>query len=151
MSSKQIKDLLRYLGEVHHRLALAYGRLSREVDAERSRMLLVYLRGREDAAAVHLEEYAEQLGEAQALTWFELGFDEELLPLIAELTLPAGAQGDEIVALACDLEGRLVAELDRLARECPTEATAALLRNLSGLEQARLTRLVHGAHRLDDL
>jgi hypothetical protein len=34
------------------------------VDAERSRMLLAYLQGREDAAAAHLHDYREQMGSA---------------------------------------------------------------------------------------
>lgn len=42
-------------------------------------------------------------------------------------------------------------ELSHLARECPTPATTALLENLARLEQTRLTRLVHGVHRLDDM
>lgn len=46
---------------------------------------------------------------------------------------------------------RLIGELERLARECPTPDTAALLKALASMAQSRLTRLVHGAHRLDDL
>ena len=48
-------------------------------------------------------------------------------------------------------EEKLIGELSHLARECPTEETVRLLGGLAMQEQTRLTRLVHGAHRLDDL
>ncbi|WP_435828002.1 hypothetical protein [Aeromonas dhakensis] len=35
--------------------------------------------------------------------------------------------------------------------ECPTEEIVRASGGLATQEQARLTRLVHGAHRLDDL
>lgn len=60
-------------------------------------------------------------------------------------------QPDEIVTLVSRQEEKLVGELGRLARECPTPDTAALLASLASMAQSRLTRLVHGAHRLDDL
>ncbi len=53
--------------------------------------------------------------------------------------------------LVCRQEEKLIGELSHLARECPTEETVRLLGGLAEQEQTRLTRLVHGAHRLDDL
>ncbi|WP_434470957.1 hypothetical protein [Aeromonas veronii] len=151
MRFQQIKELLHYLEQVHHQLGLCYRRLSNQVDSERSRMLLVYLQGREDAASAHLHEYAVQLGEAVRETWLEHGFSEDMLPAITGCELPASAQTGEILALVCRWEEQLVGELGHLARECPTPATATMLDNLAALEQTRLHRLVHGVHRLDDM
>lgn len=151
MRFQQIKQLLHYLEQVHHQLGLCYGRLAAQVDSERSRMLLVYLQGREDAACAHLHEYGSQLSEAVRETWLEQGFSEDMLPGIRQFELPASAQTQDIVTRVCSWEEQLVGELSHLARECPTPGTAALLDSLARLEQTRLTRLVHGVHRLDDL
>ncbi|MGU5654746.1 hypothetical protein [Aeromonas allosaccharophila] len=151
MRFQQIKELLHYLEQVHHQIGLCYGRLTSQVDSERSRMLLVYLQGREDAASAHLHEYAAQLGEAVRETWLNQSFSEDMLPAITRFELPASAQTQDIVTQVCRWEEQLVGELGHLARECPTPATTTLLENLAGLEQTRLTRLVHGVHRLDDM
>ncbi|MEL3916959.1 hypothetical protein [Aeromonas caviae] len=151
MRFQQIKDLMLYLEELHHRQGRIYGRQIPRVDAERSRMLLAYLQGREDAAAAHLHDYREQMGSAVKETWLDQGFGEDLLAEGDRLALPATTQPAEIVALVSRQEERLIGELERLARECPTLDTAALLKALASMAQSRLTRLVHGAHRLDDL
>ena len=82
MRFQQIKELLHYLEQVHHQLGLCYGRLTSQVGSERSRMLLVHLQGREDAATAHLHEYASQLGEAVRETWLNQSFSEDMLPAI---------------------------------------------------------------------
>ena len=154
MRFQQIKDLLSYLEQVHHQLGLCYGRLMAEVDGERSRMLLAYLQGREDEASAHLHDYQGQLSQGVKETWLERGFSEDLLPEILRLALPATAQTQDIVQQVCRQEEKLIGELSHLARECPTDETAALLTlltSLASLEQTRLTRLVHGVHRLDDI
>lgn len=151
MRFQQIKDLMLYLEELHHRQGHIYGRQIPRVDAERSRMLLAYLQGREDAAAAHLHDYREQMGSAVKETWLDQGFGEDLLAEGDRLALPATTQPAEIVALVSCQEERLIGELERLARECLTPDTAALLKALASMAQSRLTRLVHGAHRLDDL
>ena len=151
MRFQQIKDLMLYLEELHHRQGHIYGRQIPRVDAERSRMLLAYLQGREDAAAAHLHDYREQMGSAVKETWLERGFSEDLLPGIRRLSLPATAQTQDIVQLVCRQEEKLIGELSHLARECSTEETVRLLGGLAEQEQTRLTRLVHGAHRLNDL
>ena len=151
MRFQQIKDLMLYLEELHHRQGHIYGRQIPRVDAERSRMLLAYLQGREDATAAHLHDYREQMGSAVKETWLDQGFGEDLLAEGDRLALPATTQPAEIVALVSRQEERLIGELERLARECPTPDTAALLEALASMAQSRLTRLVHGAHRLDDL
>uniref|UniRef100_UPI003BA02862 hypothetical protein n=1 Tax=Aeromonas jandaei TaxID=650 RepID=UPI003BA02862 len=151
MRFQQIKELLHYLEQVHHQLGLCYRRLANQVDSERCRMLLVYLQGREDAASVHLQDYASQLGGPLRETWLDQSFSEDMLPAIMRCELPASAKTEDIVALVCRWEEQLIGELGHLARECPTRSTAELLDNLARLEQTRLTRLVHGAHQLDDL
>lgn len=151
MRFQQIKDLLLYLEQVHHQLGLCYGRLMAQVDGERSRLLLAYLQQREEAAKSQLDDYLSELGEGVKDTWLERGFSEDLLPGIRRLSLPATAQTQDIVQLVCRQEEKLIGELSHLARECPTEETVRLLGGLAEQEQTRLTRLVHGAHRLDDL
>ncbi len=151
MRFQQIKDLMLYLEELHHRQGHIYGRQIPRVDAERSRMLLAYLQGREDAAAAHLHDYREQMGSAVKETWLDQGFGEDLLAEGDRLALPATTQPAEIVALVSRQEERLIGELERLARECPPPDTSALLKSVASMAQSRLTRLVHGAHRLDDL
>lgn len=151
MRFQQIKDLMLYLEQLHHQQGLGYGRQISRVDGERSRMLLAYLQGREDAAAAHLHDYREQMGKAVKETWLDQGFGEDLLAECERLALAAGTQPEEIVALVSQQEERLIAELERLARECPTPDTGALLKALASMARSRLTRLVHGAHRLDDI
>ncbi|AJE37733.1 hypothetical protein V469_18505 [Aeromonas hydrophila J-1] len=104
-----------------------------------------------EAAKSQLDDYLSELGEGVKETWLERGFSEDLLPGIRRLSLPATAQTQDIVQLVCRQEEKLIGELSHLARECPTEETVRLLGGLAEQEQTRLTRLVHGAHRLDDL
>lgn len=151
MRFQQIKDLLLYIEQVHQMLSRLYGRLERQADAERSRLLLAYLRGREDAATGQLHEYASQLGESVAETWLEQGISHDMLATINSTTLPADMDGEAIIALVTGFEQQLTEELSRMARECPTDGTAALLDALATLEQQRLTRFVHGVHRFDDM
>ncbi len=92
MRFQQIKELLHYLEQVHHQLGLCYRRLGNQVDSERCRMLLVYLQGREDAASVHLQEYASQLGGTVRETWLDQSFSEDMLPAIMCCELPASAR-----------------------------------------------------------
>jgi hypothetical protein len=72
-------------------------------------------------------------------TWLDQGFGEDLLAG-DRLALPATTQPAEIVALVSRQEERLIGELERLARECPTPDTAALLKALASMAQSRLTR-----------
>lgn len=69
MRFQQIKDLMLYLEQLHQQQGRSYGRLIPQVDGERSRMLLAYLQGREDAAAAHLHDYREQMGSGVKETW----------------------------------------------------------------------------------
>ena len=110
------------------------------INIRSSRMLLAYLQEREEAARAHLHDYLGQLGGGIRETWLERGFSEDLLPDIQRLSLPATAQTQDIVQQVCRQEEKLIGELGHLARECPTEETAALLSALSSLEQTRLTR-----------
>ena len=57
--------------------------------------------------------------------WLDQGFGEDLLAEGDRLALPATTQPAEIVALVSRQEERLIGELERLARECPTPDTAA--------------------------
>ena len=113
--------------------------------------VLAYLQQREEAAKSQLDDYLSELGEGVKETWLERGFSEDLLPGIRRLSLPATAQTQDIVQLVCRQEEKLIGELSHLARECPTEETVRLLGGLAEQEQTRLTRLVHGVHRLDDM
>ena len=133
MRFQQIKDLMLYLEQLHQQQGRSYGRLIPQVDGERSWMLLAYLQGREDAAAAHLHDYREQMGSGVKETWLDQGFGVDLLADCQRLALPAGAQPEEIVTLVSRQEEKLVGELERLARECPTPDTAALRNRVSEL------------------
>lgn len=150
MRFQQIKELLHYLEQVHHQLGLCYRRLGNQVDSERCRMLLVYLQagGCSERPSAGVRQPAGRLGAGDLL---DQRFSEDMLPAIMRCELPASARTEDIVALVCRWEEQLIGELGHLARECPTRSTAELLDNLARLEQTRLTRLVHGAHQLDDL
>jgi hypothetical protein len=83
-------------------------------------------------------------------TWLDQGFGEDLLAGGSSGAARHNpARGDSGPGVTPG--GELIGELERLARECPTPDTAALLKALASMAQSRLTRLVHGAHRLDDL
>ena len=149
MRFQQIKDPMLYLGGASSSARAAFTGARSPGGCWRSRMLLAHLQGREDAGGGSSARLSRADGKRGEGTWLDQGFGGICWPRGIVWRCPPQPSPREIVAPVSRQE-----EAHRRAgtsgQECPTPDTA-VLKSLASMAQSHLTRLVHGAHRLDDL
>ncbi|WP_341502100.1 hypothetical protein [Gallaecimonas sp. GXIMD4217] len=151
MRFKQVRDLIDFTLEAHEALAKLYDRLSNQVDAERSRMMLHYLSEHERKVVGELQNYLDDAPDRLLDTWFDNASDSELLRKISLTQLPATADQQQILSLALDLDNRIIDSIAALVDNCPCSDSRTLLSNLVEVSRDRQHRFVHQTLRMTDI
>lgn len=142
MRCKPIKDFLAYIEDCHVALADLYLRLSLESSDEKVKLLLDYMRNKEQLSYLHLHEYAKQAPYSLLETWLDNVFEQNFPIKCLQMKLQADISIEDVVALAMDLDTQLIELMNSAACNSPTIEAGVALKNLSHQEEETLHQVV---------
>ena len=149
MSYKPIKEFLSYIEDCHVALAQLYQRLSLEATDEKVKLLLDFMRNKEQLSYLHLHEYSQQAPVSLLDTWLENVFDQSFPMKCAQMKLQAELAVEDVVALAMNLDTQLIELLQTAAFNSPTIEAELALENLTNQEEETLHQVVMASHEFE--
>lgn len=144
-----IKEFLNYIEECHLALADLYLRLSLEATDEKVKLLLDFMRNREQLSHLHLHEYAMQAPESLLETWLDNMFDQSLPMKCQQMKLQPDLSIEDVVALAMSLDTQLIELMQTAAYNSPTIEAELALENLSNQEEEALHQVVMASNEFE--
>ncbi len=149
MRFKPIKEFFTYIEECHVALADLYLRLSLEATDEKVKLLLDFMRNKEQLSYCHLHEYAQQAPASLLETWLDNVFDQSF-PMKCELMqAQPNLIIEDVVALAMKLDMQLIEMMQTAAYNSPTIEAEVALENLSNQEEETLHQVVIASHEFE--
>lgn len=149
MRFKPIKDFLAYIEECHVALADLYLRLSLEVTDEKVKLLLDFMRNKEQLSYLHLNEYVKQAPTSLLETWLDNVFDQSFPMKCQQMKIQPDLAIDDVVALAMKLDMQLIELMQTAAYNSPTIEAELALENLSDQEEETLHNVVIASHEFE--
>ncbi|WP_028864620.1 hypothetical protein [Psychromonas aquimarina] len=149
MSFKPVKDFLSYIEECHMALADLYLRLSQEASEEKVKLLLDFMRNKEQLSYLNLHDYAEQAPQSLLDTWLDNVFDQSFPMKCQQMKLQPELAIDDVVALAMKLDTQLIELMQTAAYNSPTIEAEVALENLSNREEETLHHVVMASHEFE--
>ncbi|WP_022940529.1 hypothetical protein [Psychromonas hadalis] len=149
MRFKPIKEFLAYIEECHIALADLYLRLSLEASDEKVKLLLDFMRNKEQLSYYHLHEYAQQAPASLLETWLDNIFDQSFPMKCQQMKLQPDLAIDDVVALAMKLDMQLIELMQTAAYNSPTIEAELALENLSNQEEETLHQVVIASHEFE--
>ena len=149
MRFKPISDFLSYIEECHIALAELYTRLSREATDEKVRLLLDFMKNKEQLAYLHLHEYAQQAPPSILETWLDNIFDQSFPIRCQQMQLQPKITIDDVVALAMSLDTQLIDLLQNAAYDSPTLEAELALENLTTQEEETLHQVIMASNEFE--
>ena len=149
MRFKPIKDFLAYIEECHRALADLYLRLSLEATDERVKLLLDFMRNKEQLSYLHLHEYAAQAPNSLLETWLDNVFDQSFPTKCQQMKMQQDLAIEDVVALAMELDMQLIELMQTAAYNSPTLEAERALENLSNQEEEALHQVVSASHEFE--
>ena len=149
MRFKPIKDFLAYIEECHIALADLYTRLSLEASDEKVKLLLDFLRNKEQLSYQHLHEYAQQAPTSILETWLDNVFDQSFPMRCQQMQLQPELSIDDVVALAMNLDTQLIELLQNAAHSAATVEAEVALENLTDQEEEALHRVIMASNEFE--
>lgn len=148
---ERTRDVLDHVRAFHTRLADYYARLKHEAERERLRMLLDYLSRHEKHLADILTRYEEKASRGLLNAWFQFTPDSDRLGSIREKVLSPDMSCDEVVAVALELDDKVVELYGDMASSAESPEVRELFENLLEIEKKEELQLTRNALRLRDL
>jgi hypothetical protein len=142
MRFKPIKDFLSYIEECHKALADLYFRLSLEANDDKVKLLLDFMRNKEQLSYQHLHEYTQLAPPSLLETWLDKRFDQSFPVKCQQMKLKAELSIDDVIALAMNLDIQLIELLQTTAYNSPTIEAEIALENLTNQEEETLHHVV---------
>jgi len=142
MRFKPIKEFLAYIEECHKALADLYLRLSLEATDTKVKLLLDFMRNKEELSYLHLHDYAEQAPISLLETWLDNIFDQSFPIKCQQLKIQPDLAIEDVVALAMKLDMQLIELMQTAAYNSPTIEAELALENLSNQEEETLHQVV---------
>ncbi len=149
MRFKPIKDFLAYVEECHIALADLYLRLSREASDEKVKLLLDFMRNKEQLSYLHLHEYAQQAPTSILETWLDNVFDQSFPMKCQQMNLQPELAIDDVVALAMNLDTQLIELMQTAAYNSPTIEAELALESLSNQEEETLHQVIMASNEFE--
>lgn len=151
MRFKPIKEFLSYIEECHRALADLYLRLRLEASDEKVKLLLDFMRNKEQLSYLHLHEYAEQAPASLLETWLDNMFDQSFPAKCQQMKIQADLSIEDVVALAMKLDMQLIELMQNAAHNSPTIEAEVALENLSNQEEEALHQVVTASHEFEHM
>tara|TARA_R110001583_G_scaffold99273_1_gene244562 strand:- start:7032 stop:7517 length:486 start_codon:yes stop_codon:yes gene_type:complete len=149
MHFKPIKEFLAYIEECHLALADLYLRLSLEAEDENVKLLLNFMRNKEQLSFFHLHEYAEQAPSSLLETWLDNIFDQSFPMKCQQMKTQPNLSIEDVVALAMKFDMQLIELTQTTAYNSPTIEAELALENISNQEEEALHQVVIASHEFD--
>jgi len=149
MRFKPMKDFLSYIEECHRALADFYLRLSLEVNNEKVKLLLDFMRNKEQLAYLQLHQYTQLAPPSLLETGLDNEFDQSFPIKCQQMKLKAELSLDEVVALAMNLDIQLIELLQTAAHNSPTIEAEIALEELTDQEEETLHHVVLASHEFE--
>lgn len=149
MRYKPIKDFLAYIEECHIALADLYLRLSLEATDEKVKLLLDYMRNKEQLSHFHLHEYAQQAPKSILETWLDNVFDQSFPIKCQQMQLQADLNIDDVVSLAMQLDTQLIELMQNAAYNSPTIEAELALESLTNQEEETLHQVIMASNEFE--
>jgi len=149
MRFKPIKDFLAYIEECHLALADLYMRLSLEANDERVKLLLDFMRNKEQLSYLHLHEYVQQAPTSLLETWLDNVFEQSFPMKCQQMQLQAELRIEDVVALAMNLDTQLIELLQNAAYSSPTIEAEVALENLTNQEEKTLHQVIMASNEFE--
>lgn len=144
-----IKEFLNYIEECHIALADLYLRLSVEATDEKVKLLLDFMRNKEQLSHLHLHEYAMQAPVSLLETWLDNMFDQSFPMKCKQMKLQPDLTIEDVVALAMSLDTQLIELMQTAAYNSPTIEAELALENLSNQEEETLHQVVMASNEFE--
>lgn len=149
MRFKPIKDFLAYIEECHLALADLYMRLSLEASDEKVKLLLDFMRNKEQLSYQHLHEYAQQAPTSILETWLDNIFDQSFPLKCQQMQLQTELSIEDVVILAMSFDTQLIELLQNAAYSSPTIEAELALENLTNQEEEAMHRVIMASNEFD--
>ena len=149
MRFKPIKDFLAYIEECHLALADLYMRLSLEANDEKVKLLLDFMRNKEQLSYQHLHEYAQQAPSSILETWLDNIFDQSFPLKCQQMQLQAELSIEDVLTLAMSLDTQLIELLQNAAYSSPTIEAELALENLTNQEEEAMHRVIMASNEFE--
>ena len=149
MRFKPIKDFLAYIEECHLALADLYRRLSLEASDEKVKLLLDFMRNKEQLSYQHLHEYSQQAPTSILETWLDNIFDQSFPLKCRQMQLQAELSIEDVVTLAMSFDTQLIELLQNAAYSSPTIEAELALENLTNQEEEAMHRVIMASNEFE--
>ncbi|MFT6927268.1 MAG: hypothetical protein ACJAZP_002898 [Psychromonas sp.] len=149
MRLKPIKDFLYYIAQCHRELADFYLRLSIEVNNDKVKLLLDFMRNKEQLSYLQLQQYTQQAPPGLLETGLDSEFNHNFPMQCQQMALKAELSIDEVVALATNFNIQLIELLQNAAYNSPTIEAEIALEKLTNQEEETLHQVVLASHEFE--
>ena len=149
MRFKPIKDFLAYIEECHLALADLYMRLSLEANNEKVKLLLDFMRNKEQLSYLHLHEYVQQAPPSLLETWLDNIFEQSFPLKCQQMQLQPEISIEDVVALAMSLDTQLIDLLQNAAYSSPTIEAEVALENLTNQEEKTMHQVIMASNEFE--
>lgn len=154
MPYEQVETILKHVRQVHRRASGIYAELAKRCEKPRVTMLLDYMSRHEEELADAVQQSAEDAERGVLQTWIQLSSSSQSLLDAPELTgLPSSAEltTEELIEVATQVDGRVIAMYEDLADRSDPEHVQALFEGLLEEERQEERLMVRQSLRGDDL
>lgn len=149
MRFKPIKLFLVYIEDCHKALADLYQRLSIEAKDEKVKLLLEYIKNKEQISSIHLHQYVQQAPLSLLETWLDNIFDQSFPLRCKNLKLKPSLGIEDVVTLAIQLYMQLIELMQTAAYNTPTIEAEVALEGLTNQEEEMLHQVVMASHEFE--
>ncbi|MDO6618069.1 MULTISPECIES: hypothetical protein [unclassified Shewanella] len=151
MRIQQLSEVLEFIAKSRLDMGQLYGRLHRNADSTRVKMMLEYLQQHQQHVHDSIENYIDEAPKRMLETWYKDITFEDFEKRCQDSTLAANMSEDDVLEMHLDLENRLIGFLEKTANSTEvTEIKDALL-DLVRVEKTQQKRMVHSALRMEDI
>ncbi|MEJ6123756.1 hypothetical protein MT390_18120 [Vibrio sp. 2-Bac 85] len=151
MRSKLIKDFLVYIEDCHKALADLYQRLGEEASDRKTKLLLEYMKNREQISHLNLHQYIKLAPVSLLDTLLDNFFDQSFPQRCKDLELKTDLELEDIVTLAIQLDMQLIEAMKAVANNSPTLEAETAIGQLTSKEEEMLYQVVIASHEFEYL
>lgn len=141
-----IKDFLLYMEDCHQALADLYQRLSIEANDEKVKLLLEYMKNKEQLSFCYLHQYVQQAPLSLLDTLLDEFFDQSFPQRCRDLESKPELAVQDVVNLAIQLDMQLIEAMQAATINSPTVEAEIALESLTTKEQETLYQVVMASH-----
>lgn len=134
-SQRRLIDLLGEVAEVHRKLSEFYGRLGKQAERPKAKLLLEFMQQHERSVQECIQEFEEESDNEALQAWFKYTPDIEPERWIGEVEFRPDMTDDEIAAIVARIDDMLMEAFDQLADRAVPERLRDAVEAFAQIEQ----------------